>query len=95
MEDRLLIFSGCGEHTVGHQNVVVHMTIEEATEAMHEGHGTETRRRRRTGAVLSQRRFDGPQEDPQQTARHLGLGAHVPTHPFRYRQHPLPERNAR
>jgi site-specific DNA recombinase len=77
------------------QAVEVNVAIERRAEAVHEGDGSEAGAGRRAGAGSPQRRFDGPQVNPQHGADRLGPVAQEPAHSLGHREHPLAHGHAR
>ena len=80
VEDRGPVFTDA-EYAIGHQHVEVHMAVEVAAEAVHEGHGAVIALRDRVAippgagrgirTVLTDSRFHGPEKHTEQAADHF------------------------
>jgi hypothetical protein len=86
----LAILAG-GKNTISYQNVVVDMGIKISPEAVNKGNGPKSGASGGPRTALPNRGFYCPQENPEQTTDHIGLGFHMPSDPLRHRQNPLAE----
>jgi hypothetical protein len=87
-EDRFAVGAGT-ENAVRHQDVKMHVAVENAAEPVHEGDGAEAGVRRGARTALADGRLDRAQEDRQQAADDLWLVTQVPSDPPGHRKHPL------